>query len=363
MLAAAVCLLPPQAGRGVSKRIIPQLSRLSQGNPSGFYSNVTASLHDFYGSFMTSLSPSVILLSVKADEAIERGRSRDPCAGVLLLTTVPEDAMYEVRPAASRRARSATHTPSSNSMRRKYRRISVPTYPISMVWRWETALCARRILGVAMVVLPLHCSVASACLLSVCDSPLWNPMMSTGLRQSSNFNPTAPNRRRCGRPYPRTCIPASTVCMANHVLDHAPDFHGTLVVLLGALASSGLLLAAMAGRANRHGPASPGSALTCLASRFLSIPPKTVRPLGEAGSSLRQGGGCPLRAGLSKYEVNRLRLGRFLLGGDFHAVPRPALLQCFALYAHAGQISPCNSCTSTSLCSVASRGGDCRAPA
>ena len=38
---------------------------------------------------MTSLSPSVILLSVKADEAIERGRSRDPCAGVLLLTTVP----------------------------------------------------------------------------------------------------------------------------------------------------------------------------------------------------------------------------------------------------------------------------------
>src|SRR5215475_10475855 len=43
----------------------------------------------------TLFPPSVILLSVKADEAIERGESRDLCVGILLLLTVPEDATYE----------------------------------------------------------------------------------------------------------------------------------------------------------------------------------------------------------------------------------------------------------------------------
>ena len=39
------------------------------GKRPDFYSNVTASLRDFYGSFMISLPPSVILPSVKADDA------------------------------------------------------------------------------------------------------------------------------------------------------------------------------------------------------------------------------------------------------------------------------------------------------
>jgi len=38
-------------------------------------------------------------------------------------------------------------------------------------------------------------------------------------------------------------------------------------------------------------------------------------------------------------EENRLNMGRFLMGGDFHAVPRQAMLQCFDPYAHAGQIT------------------------
>ena len=38
--------------------------------------------------------------------------------------------------------------------------------------------------------------------------------------------------------------------MANHVLYYVPDLHGTLVALLSALATPGLLLAAMAGLVN-----------------------------------------------------------------------------------------------------------------
>ena len=36
---------------------------------------------------------------------------------------------------------------------------------------------------------------------------------------------------------------------------------------------------------------------------------------------------------------NRLNMGRFLMGDDFHAVPRQAMLQCFDPYAYAGQIT------------------------
>jgi hypothetical protein len=38
-------------------------------------------------------------------------------------------------------------------------------------------------------------------------------------------------------------------------------------------------------------------------------------------------------------EDNRLCIGRFLLGGNFHAVPLPVLLQCFDPYVHARQVA------------------------
>jgi hypothetical protein len=51
----------PRADRETLKRIIPHL-----------YENATASLRDFYGTFTTSLPPSVILHSVKAKEALAK---------------------------------------------------------------------------------------------------------------------------------------------------------------------------------------------------------------------------------------------------------------------------------------------------
>ena len=60
---------------------------------------------------------------------------------------------------------------------------------------------------------------------------------------------------------------------------------------------------------------------------------------GWPGRSLLYGG-CPLRVSLSRcLDENRLSMGRFLMGDDFHAVPRRAMLQCFDPYAHAGQIT------------------------
>jgi hypothetical protein len=47
----------------------PCVSRSDYNARPGLYSNVTASLHDFYGSFMTFLPPSAILPSVKAGAA------------------------------------------------------------------------------------------------------------------------------------------------------------------------------------------------------------------------------------------------------------------------------------------------------
>jgi hypothetical protein len=48
-----------RAGRETLKRIIPHL-----------YENATASLRNFYGTFTTTLPPSGILHSVKADDAL-----------------------------------------------------------------------------------------------------------------------------------------------------------------------------------------------------------------------------------------------------------------------------------------------------
>jgi SAM-dependent methyltransferase len=126
--------------------------------------------------------------------------------------------------------------------------------------------------------------------------------------------------------------------VANHVLYYVPDLDGTLLALLGALANPGLLLAAMAGWAN----ALAQICLHCFDVLGKPFPFHTAEDceaalvkLGEAYSTENV-----------QYDLvfpdaaeNRLTMGRFLLGGDVHAVPRPALLQCFAPYAHAGQIA------------------------
>ena len=119
---------------------------------------------------------------------------------------------------------------------------------------------------------------------------------------------------------------------------YVPDLHGTLVVLLGALASSGLLLAAMAGRAN----AMAQLCRQCFDLLGKSFPFHTAEDCEAILARL----GAAYCTEDVHYELvfpdtedNRLCMGRFLLGGDFHAVPRPALLQCFDPYAHAGQIA------------------------
>jgi SAM-dependent methyltransferase len=126
--------------------------------------------------------------------------------------------------------------------------------------------------------------------------------------------------------------------VANHVLYYVPDLDGTLLALLGALATPGLLLAAMAGRANTL-------ARLCLHCCDVLGKPFPFHTAEDCEAALaRLGAACSMEA--VQYELvfpdaaeNRLTMGQFLLGGDVHAIPRPALLQCFDPYAHAGQIA------------------------
>jgi SAM-dependent methyltransferase len=126
--------------------------------------------------------------------------------------------------------------------------------------------------------------------------------------------------------------------LANHVLYYVPDLDSTLAALLRTLATPGIFLAAMAGRAN-------AMAQCCLHCFDLIGKPYPFRTSEDCEAAL---------AGLGEtyctedvhYELvfpdveeNRLRMGRFLMGGDFHAVPRQAMLQCFDPYARAGQIT------------------------
>jgi SAM-dependent methyltransferase len=126
--------------------------------------------------------------------------------------------------------------------------------------------------------------------------------------------------------------------LANHVLYYVPDLDGTLAALLRALATPGLFLAAMAGRAN-------AMAQCCLQCFDLLGKPfpfhtsedceATLARLGEAYGTEE----VPYALVFPDAEENRLRMGRFLLGDDVHAVPRPVLLQCFDPYAYAGRIT------------------------
>jgi SAM-dependent methyltransferase len=126
--------------------------------------------------------------------------------------------------------------------------------------------------------------------------------------------------------------------VANHVLYYVPDLDGTLVALLSALATPGLFLAAMAGRVNTLARL----CLHCFDVLGKPFPFHTAEDCEAALARLGEAYGTEN----VQYDLvfpdaaeNRLTIGRFLLGGDVHAIPRPALLQCFDPYAHAGQIA------------------------
>jgi SAM-dependent methyltransferase len=126
--------------------------------------------------------------------------------------------------------------------------------------------------------------------------------------------------------------------VVNHVLYYVPDLDGALAALLRALASPGLFLAAMAGQTN---------AMAQLCRRCFDVlgKPYPFHTAEDCEAALARLGAAYGTEDVH-YELvfpdtaeNRLCMGRFLLGGDVHAVPRPVLLQCFDPYALAGHIA------------------------
>jgi SAM-dependent methyltransferase len=126
--------------------------------------------------------------------------------------------------------------------------------------------------------------------------------------------------------------------VANHVLYYVPDLHGTLSALLRTLATPGLFLVAMAGRAN----AMAQCCLRCFDLIGKPYPFHTSEDCEAALAGLGEAYGTEdvhYELVFPDTEENRLNMGRFLMGGDFHAVPRQAMLQCFDPYAYARQIT------------------------
>lgn len=125
--------------------------------------------------------------------------------------------------------------------------------------------------------------------------------------------------------------------LANHVLYYVPDLEGTLSALLRALATPGLFLTAMAGRDNTLAQ----FCLRCFDMIGKPFPYRTATDCAVALAHL----GEAYDTEEVQYEFvfpdtaeSRLRIGRFLLGSDYHAVPRQALLESFDPYVQGGQI-------------------------
>jgi SAM-dependent methyltransferase len=126
--------------------------------------------------------------------------------------------------------------------------------------------------------------------------------------------------------------------LANHVLYYVTDLEGALSAILHALATPGLFLIAMAGRAN------------CLAQfcrRCFDVLGKpfpfwtcedveaALAGLGEAYCAEE----VHYELAFPDVEENRMRMGRFLLGNDYDAVPRQVMLEGFDAYAKGGRIA------------------------
>jgi SAM-dependent methyltransferase len=136
-------------------------------------------------------------------------------------------------------------------------------------------------------------------------------------------------------PYLLACF---DVILANHVLYFVPDLTGTLWAILRALATPGLFLTAMAGRAN-------GLAQFCY--RCFDLLGKAfpfwicedfeaaLASLGEAYSAED----VHYELAFADAEEHRLSIGRFLMGSDYDAVPRQAILEGFDRYSCAGKVA------------------------
>ena len=125
--------------------------------------------------------------------------------------------------------------------------------------------------------------------------------------------------------------------LANHVLYFVPDLTGTLSAILRALATPGLFLSAMAGRGN-------GLAEFCHRCFELigkPFPFWTSEDLEAALTSLGEAYSAEdvhYELAFADAEEHRLSIGRFLMGSDYDAVPRRAMLEGFDPYAYAGKI-------------------------
>ncbi|MGH8063983.1 MAG: class I SAM-dependent methyltransferase, partial [Candidatus Entotheonellia bacterium] len=126
--------------------------------------------------------------------------------------------------------------------------------------------------------------------------------------------------------------------LANHVLYFVPDLKGMLSSILRALATPGLFLAAMAGRANSLAQ----FCLRCFDLIGKPFPFRTAEDFEAALASLGEAY-CTEDVHYALIfpdaEEHRLSIGRFLLGSDYDAVPRWAMLESFDPYANAGKIS------------------------
>jgi SAM-dependent methyltransferase len=126
--------------------------------------------------------------------------------------------------------------------------------------------------------------------------------------------------------------------LANHVLYYVPDLEGALSAVLHALATPGLFLTAMTGRANT---------LAQFCRRCFDV-------LGKPFPFWTSEDVEAVLAGLGETycmedvhyelvfpdaEAHRLCLGRFLMGNDYDAVPRQVMLESFDAYAKAGQVA------------------------
>src|SRR5262245_61820977 len=106
-------------------------------------------------------------------------------------------------------------------------------------------------------------------------------------------------------------------------------------------------------------PSSAGIALTYLASRFLSIPPKTVRPPwpGWEQPTIR-------RMSITSWFSQMLKIIACVwVGSCWEMIFTPSRgRRCCSASTHTRMPdrSPCTSCTTTSLCGVAGRGGSGR---
>jgi hypothetical protein len=117
-----------------------------------------------------------------------------------------------------------------------------------------------------------------------------------------------------------------------------PDLKGMLSSILRALATPGLFLAAMAGRAN-------SLAQFCLRCFDLIGKPFPFRTSEDFEAALASLGEAYCTEDVHyalifpDVEEHRLSIGRFLLGSDYDAVPRWAMLESFDSYANAGKIA------------------------